>query len=79
MQVMLADTTETPKDSTETAVNWRIALHNLKLKNVSVDLQMPLDSMALGAISEMQASRMRMSTSNASSMAGGGLRLRNPL
>ena len=49
MQVMLADTTETPKDSTETAVNWRIALHNLKLKNVSVDLQMPLDSMALGA------------------------------
>lgn len=48
MQVMLADTTETPKDSTETAVNWRIALHNLKLKNVSVDLQMPLDSMALG-------------------------------
>ena len=49
MQVMLADTTETPKDSTETAVNWRIALHNLKLKNVSVDLLMPLDSMALGA------------------------------
>lgn len=49
MQVMLADTTETPKDSTETAVNWRIALHNLKLKNVSVDLQMPLDSMALRA------------------------------
>ena len=49
MQVMLADTTETPKDTTETAMNWRIALHNLKLKNVSVDLQMPLDSMALAA------------------------------
>ena len=28
MQVMLADTTETPKDTTETAMNWRIALYN---------------------------------------------------
>lgn len=49
VQVMLADTTETPEDTTETALNWRIALHNLKLKNVSVDLQMPLDSMSLAA------------------------------
>ena len=49
MQVMLADTTETPEDTTETALNWRVALHNLKLKNVSVDLQMPLDSMSLAA------------------------------
>ena len=49
VQVMLADTTETPEDTTETALNWRVALHNLKLKNVSVDLQMPLDSMSLAA------------------------------
>ena len=49
VQVMLADTIETPEDTTETALNWRIALHNLKLKNVSVDLQMPLDSMSLAA------------------------------
>ena len=46
---MLADTTETPEDTTETALNRRVALHNLKLKNVSVDLQMPLDSMSLAA------------------------------
>ena len=49
VQVMLADTTETPEDTTETALNWHVALHNLKLKNVSVDLQMPLDSMSLAA------------------------------
>ena len=49
VQVMLADTTETPEDTTETALNWRVALHSLKLKNVSVDLQMSLDSMSLAA------------------------------
>ena len=49
VQVILADTAEAPKDTVETALNWRIALHSLKLKNVSVDLQMPLDSMTLAA------------------------------
>lgn len=49
VQVMLADTTETAEDTTATALNWKVALHNLKLKNVSVDLQMPLDSMGLKA------------------------------
>ena len=49
VQVMLADTTETPKDTTETALNWKVTLHALKLKNVSVDLRMPLDSMRLAA------------------------------
>lgn len=49
VQVMLADTTETPKDTTETVLNWKVTLHALKLKNVSVDLQMPLDSMGLKA------------------------------
>lgn len=49
VRVMLADTTETPKDTTETALNWKVMLHTLKLDNVSVDLQMPLDSMGLKA------------------------------
>lgn len=49
VQVMLADTTRTPADTTETALNWKVTLHALKLKNVSVDLQMPLDSMRLAA------------------------------
>lgn len=49
VQVMLADTTESAKDTTETALNWKVALHKLKLKDVSVDLQMPLDSMSLTA------------------------------
>ena len=47
VQVLLADTTETPKDTTETALNWKVTLHALALKNVSVDLQMPLDSCLL--------------------------------
>lgn len=47
MQVMLADTTDIPKDTVKTALNWKITLHALKLKNVSVDLQMPLDSLRL--------------------------------
>lgn len=49
VQVLLADTTETPKDTTETALNWKVTLQKLKLKNVSVDLLMPLDSMHLVA------------------------------
>lgn len=49
VQVMLADTTETPKDTTDTTLNWKVALHVLNLKNVSVDLKMPLDSMGLKA------------------------------
>ncbi len=47
VQVVLADTTETPQDTTKTALNWKIALHTLDLKNVSVDLKMPLDSISL--------------------------------
>lgn len=48
MQVTLADTTATaPEDTAKTMPNWKIALHALKLKNVSVGLQMPLDSLSL--------------------------------
>lgn len=49
VQVTLADTARTPEDTTRTAVNWRVILHALKLKNLSVDLQMPLDSMRMTA------------------------------
>lgn len=47
VQVLLADTADTPNDTTESALNWNVSLHVLKLKNVSVDLRMPLDSMNL--------------------------------
>ena len=49
VQVQLNDTTETPEDTTATALNWKVLLHALQLKNVSVDLRMPLDSMAMKA------------------------------
>lgn len=49
LQVMLADTTTQEPDTTTTALNWKIALHRLRLKNVSVDLSMPIDSMNLAA------------------------------
>ena len=45
MQVVLSDTTQAVEDTATTApLRWRVALQQLKLKNVSVDLQMPLDS-----------------------------------
>lgn len=46
VQLILADTTAA-KDTTESILNWTVALHKLKLKNVSVDLKLPLDSMRL--------------------------------
>ena len=49
MLVVMNDTTTTEPDTTTTALNWKVALHKLALKNVSVDLQMPLDSMNLAA------------------------------
>lgn len=45
--VVLADTTETKSD--EEPLDWTILLDNINLTNSSVDLQMPLDSMTLGA------------------------------
>ncbi|MDO4164486.1 MAG: translocation/assembly module TamB domain-containing protein [Bacteroides sp.] len=48
LQVMMADTTsEADVDTTSTALNWKVSLHTLNLKNVSVDLDMPLDTMRL--------------------------------
>ncbi|MFR7681428.1 MAG: hypothetical protein ACLU18_17560 [Bacteroides thetaiotaomicron] len=49
MLVVMNDTTTAEPDTATTALNWKVALHRLALKNVSVDLQMPLDSMRLAA------------------------------
>lgn len=50
LSVMMNDTTATAPDTTATAaLNWKIALHQLSLENVSVDLRMPLDTMHLVA------------------------------
>ncbi len=50
VQVALSDTTAVPEDTTATApLQWQILLHALKLQNVSVDLQMPLDTLSLSA------------------------------
>ena len=49
LRMVLADTTAAPPDTTSTAVRWKVLLHTLQLKDVSVDLQMPLDSLRLSA------------------------------
>lgn len=49
MLVLMNDTTETPPDTTATDLRWKVALHKLALKNVSVDLRMLPDSMRLAA------------------------------
>ncbi len=46
---MGTDTTTTPKDSTQTALRWNIALRELNLKNVSFQMQQPDDSVNVGA------------------------------
>lgn len=49
VQLILNDTTTTPKDTASTAVNWRVGLRALKLHNVSFSMQLPQDSMRLAA------------------------------
>ena len=50
MQLLMNDTTTTPKDTTASApINWKVALHQLKLKNVSFSMQLPADSMRMAA------------------------------
>lgn len=49
IQLVLNDTTTTPKDTATSAFNWNMALHVLKLKNVSFSMQLPADSMRLAA------------------------------
>ncbi len=50
VQMLTNDTTTTPKDTTASApVNWKVDLHQLKLKNVSFSMQLPADSMRMAA------------------------------
>lgn len=49
MQLILNDTTSTPKDTTSTAADWQVGLRALKLRNVSFSMQLPQDSMRLAA------------------------------
>lgn len=49
VQLLLNDTTTTPKDTTSTPVNWKFELQKLKLKNVSYRMQMPADSLKMAA------------------------------
>ena len=50
IQLLMTDTTTTPKDTTASApVNWKVNLHQLKLKNVSFGMKLPADSMKMAA------------------------------
>ena len=51
VQMLMNDTTTTPKDTTASApVNWKVDLHQLKLKNVSFSMQLPADSMRMACL-----------------------------
>ena len=50
LRLALADTSAAePPDTTAAPVRWKVLLHTLQLKDVSVDLCMPLDSLRLTA------------------------------
>jgi len=49
VQLLLNDTTATPKDTAQSEVRWKVDLRHLKLKNVSFSMQLPADSMRLAA------------------------------
>lgn len=49
VQLLLTDTTTTPKDTASTAADWRIDLRALRLRNVSFSMQLPQDSLRLAA------------------------------
>lgn len=49
LRISLVDTTSAPPDTTSAAVHWKVLLHALRLKDVSVDLRMPVDSLHLFA------------------------------
>ena len=50
IQLLMTDTTTTPKDTTASApVNWKVNLHQLKLKNVSFGMKLPADCMKMAA------------------------------
>lgn len=45
--LQLCDTTPAAPDTVSAPLRWKLSLHDLQLKDVSVDLQMPLDSLSL--------------------------------
>ena len=49
VDICLADTTTSSDEDTDSPIRWKAHLHSLKLENVSVNLQMPLDSTSLAA------------------------------
>lgn len=49
VKAILSDTAQAKEDTVKTSLAWKIALHALQLRNVSVDLQLPLDSTRLAA------------------------------
>lgn len=50
VHLLMNDTTATPKDTTASApLNWKVDLHQLKLKNVSFSMQLPADSLQMAA------------------------------
>lgn len=50
VQLLMNDTTTTPKDTTATSpINWKIDLHQLKLNNISFSMELPTDSMKMAA------------------------------
>lgn len=49
LHFLLNDTTESPKDTTETTLNWKASLLKLQLQNVSFSMQMPTDTMRVAA------------------------------
>lgn len=50
VMLLMNDTTATPKDTTASApINWKVDLHQLKLKNISFAMQLPADSMRMAA------------------------------
>lgn len=49
LQLLMNDTTESPKDTTATAVNWKASLLKLQLQNVSFSMQLPADTMRVAA------------------------------
>ncbi|NDV83775.1 translocation/assembly module TamB domain-containing protein [Bacteroides sp. 51] len=49
LHLLLNDTTESPKDTTQSTLNWKASLLKAKLQNVSFSMQMPADTMRVAA------------------------------
>lgn len=47
LHLLLNDTAKSPKDTTSTAINWKVSLLQMKLNNVSFEMRSPGDSIHL--------------------------------